>query len=144
MIPIETQTYLEKFCKICDGVVYIDYQLFKPIANELTYDLITNFIVETLKKALINRETFKIHLSLKSLTLKEIEKHYGYISNVCTLFKEKFPDKLETCFIYNAPFIFSQIIGIISIFIDKKTQKKIQLKDKKDLFCSSEILLDKN
>ena len=121
------QEIINKFCSVDDRSVYIDYEIFKTIANDLTYDIITNLLVFNLKKALNSSETFTIHLSLKRLTLKELDKHYSYITKICTLFKSEFPDKLDTCFVYNAPFVFTQIINIISVFIDKKTQKKIKL-----------------
>ena len=38
-----------------------------------------------------------------------------------------YPDKLDKCYIYEAPFVFQQIIGMLSMFIDKKTLSKIQL-----------------
>jgi len=121
------QETLNKFCKINNEAVYIDYQIFRHIASELTYDIITQMIINALNSVLSKSKTFVIHLSLKYLTLKELDKHYNYITKVCTLFKTEFPDKLEICYIYNAPFVFSQIISIISVFIDKKTQKKISL-----------------
>lgn len=121
---------LDKICKIEENSIFIDYPIFKLIANYETYDAITNFIHNSFKNVLNNHETFVIHLSLKSLTLKEVEKHYSYIRNICTSFKNDFPDKLGTCYIYNAPFIFSQIISILSIFIDKPTREKIKLVNK--------------
>jgi len=133
------QETLNKFCKIEDESVYIDYQIFRHIASDFTYDIITQIIVNALTSALSKSNTFTIHLSLKNLTLKELDKHYSYIAKVCALFKTEFPDKLETCYIYNAPFVFSQVISIISVFIDKKTQKKICLMDKSASFENNKL-----
>jgi len=129
-----TEIFLNKFCNIKEKSIFMDYQIFKYFANESNYDTITIFVIDCLKSILINNTTFTIHLSLKSLTLKELDKHYNYITKVCTIFKNEFPDKLDICFIYHAPFVFSQIISIISVFIDKKTQKKLQLVDKTTSF----------
>lgn len=126
--------YLNKICFIKDSSLYIDYRFFKHIANDVTYNFITESIVNSLKNILKTHETFYIHLSLKSLTLNDVDKHYSYITKICTLFKDEFPDKLQSCFIYNAPFIFTQVISIISLFIDKKTQKKISLLDNSEYF----------
>jgi len=133
------QEAIAKFCRIDNESVYIDYQVFKHIASDLTYDVITQMIVNSLTSALSKSKTFIIHLSLKHLTLKELDKHYNYIAKICALFKSEFPDKLETCYIYNAPFVFSQIISIISVFIDKKTQKKICLMDKSSSFDNNKL-----
>ena len=81
------QEIINKFCTIDDRSVYIDYEIFKTIANDMTYDIITNLLVFNLKQALISNETFIIHLSLKRLTLKELDKHYNYITKICSLFK---------------------------------------------------------
>jgi len=129
-----TEVFLNKFCNIKEKSIFMDYQIFKYFANESNYETITLFVIDCLKSILKNSNTFTIHLSLKSLTLKELDKHYNYITKVCTIFKNEFPDKLEVCLIYHAPFVFSQIISIISVFIDKKTQKKLQLVDKTTSF----------
>ena len=118
---------LDKICKVKEKHVFIEYPVFKYLANETTYDRITKFIYDSFKNVLKTNETFTIHLSLKFLTLKEVEKHYVYISKVCTIFKNAFPEKLDTCYIYNAPFIFNQIVSILSIFVDKNTREKIKL-----------------
>ena len=116
-----TEVFLNKFCNIKEKSIFMDYQIFKYFASESNYDAITSFVIDCLKSILKRSDTFTIHLSLKSLTLTELDKHYNYITKVCTIFKNEFPDKLDICFIYHAPFVFSQIISIISVFIDKKT-----------------------
>jgi hypothetical protein len=125
-----TEIFLHKFCNVKENNIFIDYQIFKYFANESNYDKITYVILSFFKNILKTYDTFIIHLSLKQLTIKELDKHYKYISNSCEIFKNEFPDKLHVCFIYNAPFIFTQIISILSSFIDKKTQNKIKLLDK--------------
>jgi ribosomal protein S17E len=64
---------------------------------------------------------------MKKISLSDIDKHKIFIQNISTYLKEKYPDKLLKCFIHNAPFVFKQIFNIISTFIDKETQKKIEL-----------------
>ena len=67
---------------------------------------------------------------MKSLTLSDVDKHKIFIQNIAVFLKEKYPNKLEKCYVYNAPFVFAQIYNIVSIFIDKDTQKKIELVNK--------------
>jgi hypothetical protein len=121
------QIYLDKFSVIKNNAIYIDYSVFKGIANEITYDIITKHLVDLLNQILREHPTFTIHFSLKSLTISELDKHYNYINHVCPVFKNEFPDKLDVCYVYNAPFIVSKVISIISFFIDKTTQEKIKL-----------------
>jgi hypothetical protein len=59
------------------------------------------------------------------LTLVEIDKHKNFIQYLSTFLKDKYPQKMEKCYIFNAPFVFSQLFHIISMFIDKETQSKI-------------------
>jgi len=61
------------------------------------------------------------------LTISDIDQYYSIIREISEIFKMKFPDKLEECFIYNAPFIFTQFIKIVSVFADKKTMNKMKL-----------------
>ena len=43
--------------------------------------------------------------------------------------KDRFPDKLGVCIIYEGSFIFKQIHSLLALFIDKKTLKKIKFYD---------------
>lgn len=123
-----TQEILDLFCSIKnDNNLHIDYRVFKIVANPNTYETIHNYVVKKLQTVLEKYELFNIHVNFKTLSLTELDKHYSFINKVCVIFKNEFPDKLDKCSIYNAPFIFSQVFNIISIFIDKKTQSKIQL-----------------
>jgi hypothetical protein len=67
---------------------------------------------------------------MKNLNIIDIDKHKSFIHNIAGFLKEKYPQKLSKCYIYNAPFVFAQIYNIISLFIDKDTQKKIELVNK--------------
>ena len=51
-----------------------------------------------------------------------------FVQQMSTTLKEKFPDKLELCYIHNAPFIFKQIYTFLSLLIDKNTLTKIKMK----------------
>jgi hypothetical protein len=64
---------------------------------------------------------------MKKISLTDVDKHKLFIQNFSSYLKENYPDKLSKCYIYNAPVIFKQILNIISVFIDKETQTKIEL-----------------
>ena len=83
--------------------------------------------MSSIEDILKTHNQFIVHIFMKSLTISEIDKHKTFIYKLSDTLKQKFPDKLDTCFVYRAPFIFSHIYNIISIFIDKKTQKKIKV-----------------
>jgi hypothetical protein len=68
-----------------------------------------------------------VHVNMKSLSLTEIDKHKMFIQQMSQILQEKYPDKLSKCYIYNSPFIFSQIFNFVSMFVDKETLKKIEI-----------------
>jgi CRAL/TRIO domain len=119
---------LSKLCFVIKSDnILLDYRYFKFIASSDNYEFIIHYIVSVIQSVLIKHETFTLHVNLDSLTLLHIEKHFSFIKNMSEILKTTFPDKLNICHVYNAPFIFSKIISIISVFVDKKTQQKIKL-----------------
>jgi hypothetical protein len=64
---------------------------------------------------------------MKGLTLTDIDKHINFIQSISGLFKEKYPFLLEKCFVHNAPFVFSKLLHLISLLIDKETRDKIEV-----------------
>ena len=121
------QGILTNLIKNDNNDIILDYRYFKLIAIPDNYDLIIQTIINNINKNLKNNNTFIIHVYMKTLTLTDIDKYYPFICRITEILKTSYPDKLEKCYIYDAPFIFTQIFSIISIFIDKKTQLKLQL-----------------
>jgi hypothetical protein len=122
---------LEGLCSIKDNAIVLDYIYFKHFATKITYSIILNHITNNIDIILSKNEKFNVHVNLKKLTLIDIDKHKEFIQDMSVYLKDKYPDKLSKCYIYNAPFVFSQIFNIVSLFIDKDTQTKIELVVKK-------------
>lgn len=121
----DLQLLLNKICSINNDEISIDYRYFKPFASIATYDLIINYIISTIDSVLSTYNTFTVRVCMKTLSVIDAEKHNKFIYNISKLFKERYTDKLNQCFIYNAPFIFARVYDIIRPFIDKPTQNKI-------------------
>jgi hypothetical protein len=117
----------KNICYIENNYIIIDYVYIKHFATNDTYDLILEYILNNIDKILHYYNNFGVHVNTKFLTLSDIDKHRSFIIHMCRVFKDKYPDKLEKCNIYNAPHIFSHLYSIISMFIDKITQQKIIL-----------------
>jgi hypothetical protein len=118
---------LNLFCHIkTKNEIEINYKYFKTISLFLDKEYILNYLFIIVENVLNNYETFIIHVNIEKLTLLEIEKNKDFIQNMSTTLKEKFPDKLDICIIYEGSFIFKQIYNLLAIFIDKKTLKKIR------------------
>ena len=123
----EWQFIFEGLCNIQNNSVIIDYKYFKICATKDTYNTLLNYLLMKIDNVLNNKSTFCSYINLKSLTVLEIDKHGQFIQHLSTVLKDRYPNKLEKCYIYNAPFVFAKIYNIVSMFIDKDTQQKIEL-----------------
>jgi hypothetical protein len=114
-------------CSSKHNYIIIDYTCFKYFATTETYNIIIQLICNHIDTILKTQPTFIVYVNLKMLTLSELDKHKLFIKNVSIVLKDKYPNRLDKCYVYNAPIIFSQLFTIISFFIDKNTQSKIEL-----------------
>lgn len=127
---IQNKKYDEVFeglCCIQDNSIIMHYSYFKHFAMNDTYDIILQFIVSNIENILKDNDTFSVHVNARHLSLTDVDKHRNFILKMSQMLNEKFPYKLQKCYIYDAPFIFSQVFSIVSKFIDKETQRKIHV-----------------
>ena len=118
---------LKGLCSIRNNSLFLDYIYFKYFSTKETYKLILDYITNAIDTILTNNSNFIVHVNMKNLTILEIDKHKTFIQTISHFFKERYPEKLSKCYIYNASFVFTQIFNILSVFIDKETQTKIEL-----------------
>ena len=118
---------LANLCYIKENTIVLDYMYFKHFAHDDTYELILNYIISNIDNIILTYSEFDVHVNLKNLTIIDIDKHKTFIQHISSLLKDKYPQKLAKCYVYNAPFVFAQFLNIVSIFIDKDTLSKIQL-----------------
>ena len=110
---------------VVDNHVVFDYRYIKHNLNETNYQIILDYCIGVFSKILSNFPQFILHLCLKGMTVLDLEKNYKLLSHFCNTMKIQFPNKMKTCYIYKTPFIFSQILKILSPFIDKETRAKM-------------------
>jgi len=129
---------LELIKKMCfnmnDNIIILDYKYFKFITTKLgikldksLMDIIIQFIVGVANSVLENYPLYCLHINLHGLSVIDIEKYSVFIQKFSMAMKSTFQDKLETCYLYNSPFIFSNMFKLISHFIDKVTMQKMVL-----------------
>lgn len=118
---------LNGICYIKDDALVINYKFFKHFASTKTYDIIQQYLINNIDAILSKYVTFTVYLNMKSLTISQLDKHRNFLNQLSFVFKERYPDTLLKCYVYDAPFVFSQLYNIISIFVDKETLKKIQI-----------------
>jgi len=118
---------LKNLCYIKEDSIILNYIYFKYFATKENYNCILNYIASNIDSILLNNNNVVIHVDMKNLTIADIDKHKSFIQYISVYFQEKYPQKLGKCYVYNSPFVFNQIYNMICMFIDKETQKKIEL-----------------
>ena len=123
------ETILKKLCFIeNENHIIINYPIFKILLKNGQYEeIIIQYIFNIMRGVLKIYPQFIIHINMDSLTLVDIDKYYSFITKISKIMRDSFPEKMYKCHIYNASFIFSKLFKIISLFIDKNTQKKINI-----------------
>ena len=116
-----------------DKMLVLDYMHFKHFATKENYPEILCHITNNINNILSRHQQFSVFVNMKGLTISEIEKHRSFIQTISICLKDRYPNMLEKCYIFNAPFVFSQIFNLVSMFIDKTTQSKIEVIAKKDI-----------
>lgn len=118
---------IDGLCSVKDDVIILDNAYFKHFATKETYNIIISHITTSIDNILSIYQGFTVHINMKNLTMIDLDKHLNFIQNISVLFNEKYANKLTKCFVHNAPFIFSKILNIVSMFINKETMSKIEL-----------------
>lgn len=116
----------ENFIQIENNQITIHYIYFKHFASNSTYEFLTGLITNKIDPIINQYQTFIVHFNIKTFSLVELDKHKTYIYSVSNYFKERYPNKLEKCYVYNSSFLINQIYNIVSSFIDKDTLDKIE------------------
>jgi hypothetical protein len=118
---------LSKLSFVNKNALMLNYTYFKYLATETTYNYIFMYIINNIDTILSKNTDFILHVNMQKLSLSDIDKHQKFMNNLSIVLKEKYPNKLLKCYIYNAPFMFKQMFNLISVFVDKETQEKIEL-----------------
>jgi hypothetical protein len=124
------QEILDKICYIIDNCIYMDYRYFKPVGNDAVYEPLLAHIINKIKQVLSVSHALIAHVSLKGFSIREMDKHVNFFKRVSIVLDAHYPQKLTTCYVYNASSIFTQLFSLLSYFIDKDTLKKMQLVSK--------------
>jgi hypothetical protein len=124
----------KKFDEILDGIghikdncIIIEFKFFKYFSMPVTHDLITSHMDQVMRILTSKYDTFDVHVNLQSFSIADADKHSSYCKSINQFFAEKYPDKLNTCYVYNASFVFETIFKVARVFMDKDTLKKIVL-----------------
>jgi len=111
------------------NIIELNYVYFKQLFLQTTSTNIIEHMIRIIEQSLQTYSQIVVYMDLSTITLLDIDKYKYFIRESTIILKHRFPDILDMCYIQNAPFIFSQLIKVFGLFIDKKTQKKMILVD---------------
>ena len=86
-----------------------------------------NYITNNIDILIEKNNKISVHINIKNLSLTDINKHKKFFQYTSNILKAKYPEKLSKCYVYNSSFLISQFSYIINMFLDKDTQKKIEI-----------------
>jgi hypothetical protein len=126
-MSIINENIINKFCYINKKtkVIKLNYNIIKNTIDFNNYYIFSERLFKIINKGLEIEKTLILHINLYNLSLSDIDKHYKYICFIVNLLNQNYPNKLNTCYIYESSFIFNTLYSILSKIIDKKTREKI-------------------
>ena len=120
---------LHNFCYISsnENDVTLNFKSLKLINKQLSVDFLVEQLIRNIDTVLTKYDVFNFHINVKSISILDVDKNKDFIQKASIVLKDKYPYKLDTCYIYEAPNMFNNIFKLIVAFVDKETQKKIKI-----------------
>lgn len=113
-----------------DLCLYVDYKFFKKYMTPALYESFVTHVLTLSEDLLTKVELLDIHVCMKTLSITDFDKHREFIFQFVQLVQTRYPNKLNKCFIYEAPSIFAQMYKLLSVIMDKETKQKITIVEK--------------
>jgi len=126
---IKIAELLNNFCYISsnENDITLNCKSLKLLNKQLSIDFLIEHIIKNIDMVLTKYNVFKFHINVKSISILDVDKNKEFIKNASIILKEKYPYRLDICYIYEAPSMFTNIFKLIFAFVDKETQKKIKI-----------------
>ena len=120
---------LHNFCYVSsnENDITLNFKSLKLINKQLSNDFLLEHLIKNIDLVLTKYSVFRFHINVKSISILDVDKNKDFIQKASIILKEKYPYKLDICYIYESPKMFSNIFKLIFAFVDKETQKKIKI-----------------
>ena len=102
MSLVETMSLFDKICYKNEQYLFFEYIYFKQLATKDTYSFIIQLIVKNIDAILSEHDQFDGHVSFKTITIGDIDKHFGFWQCMDT---KRDHDLLEELWSKNAPWV---------------------------------------
>jgi len=128
---LELSDYMGRFCYVAHANhIVVDYSVFNARIKKMDTNVGNMFIgymIRVFQQVLENYPLMTVHVNLDSFQLLHVDRHYEFFWTMSSTFQSTFPNsKLETCFIYNVPVLFSALLTCLTSFVDKDTKSKLR------------------
>ncbi len=103
----------------------------KYFKKQNNYDKLLAHIVKQMKDILeisrnkYNKDYVNIHIDFENFNIYSFDSKFAY--TLTTVMQTLFPEKLNTCYIYNMNNFYKDILKMILNFLDERTKSKIQI-----------------
>jgi len=131
LAAIDLPEYMGRFCYVVqENHIVVDYSVFNARIKKMDINMGNMFIgymIRVFQQVLEQYSLMTVHVNLDSFQLLHVERHYEFFWGMSSTFQSTFPNsKLETCYIYNVPVLFSALLTCLTSFVDKDTKSKLR------------------
>ena len=110
-----------KVCNYHDNNIHIDSRYCKLlIKHNIDLKLIQDYICNVVEKVLLTHSKYEIHANLDSLSIFDFDKYKTFIYDMTNVFRAKFTNCLEKCYLYSTSIIFKLIHGFFKRVMSKE------------------------
>ena len=112
------------------GTIYMNLALYPDnYSNDISVFLLGEMIQVANEALVISKQNgYSIfNLEINATGVKSKQLNLGFAKIIAETMKKQFPDNLENCNIIQPPAFFEVMFDLIKVFIDKKTQQKINV-----------------
>lgn len=117
------------FCHTHNQDMFINFHLIKYMfLDQRNKDTVINIIRNNLM-AIQERgyPTITIHISLKLLSITQLDTYFMVFKEASEVFKQEFPNVLEKCYLYHCSTLVTYLFRMIRTCLEKETIQKITL-----------------
>jgi len=132
-------TFLSQLENEKKGHIFIKVSSFPKIRDNKHCLELINYCALEFSKALLKSqevkyETFDCTIDLYGIKMDNI--NLDFANGLSKIMKKLFPERLNRCYLINAPSFFETFYRVIRTFLDERTRKKFMfIKDKEIISC---------
>jgi hypothetical protein len=107
--------------------VIFDYNIFKEEGKQIKSSNVIDFFVIQIKRCLQQNQKFTMHIFIRKMYIIEIDENKNFYIAMVKRLRKEFDNKLDKCYIHNAPHFFSCLIDILKPFLNSRILSRIEI-----------------